>query len=199
MDVEGILRVSGSTHQQKQLQKLYLKRKNPDLSQVGIHTVACLLKNYFRDCKDPLLSNQLYGDFLSLCMSSHRSLDSYPSGPRRERGKMRPFSCLFPSSLCSFVVLISLTDHFYFSLSLSPHPVNIPVEGRVKYVQFLIKQLPVSRQEVLHWCVFPDTFLEPKRLRPHEITHRGPMGTGCWYSCMKWPNTRKSIGCRSPI
>ena len=119
MDVEGILRVSGSTHQQKQLQKLYLKRKNPDLSQVGIHTVACLLKNYFRDCKDPLLSNQLYDDFLSLCMSSHRSLDSYPSGPRRERGKMRPFSCLFPSSLCSFVVLISLTDHFYFSLSLS--------------------------------------------------------------------------------
>jgi len=110
MDVEGILRVSGSTHQQKQLQKLYLKRKNPDLSQVGIHTVACLLKNYFRDCKDPLLSNQLYDDFLSLCMSSHRSLGSYPSGPRRERGKERGTVLLSFPLFSLFLCGVDLSD-----------------------------------------------------------------------------------------
>eukprot|EP00009_Paramoeba_aestuarina_P016891 CAMPEP_0201523970 /NCGR_PEP_ID=MMETSP0161_2-20130828/21032_1 /ASSEMBLY_ACC=CAM_ASM_000251 /TAXON_ID=180227 /ORGANISM="Neoparamoeba aestuarina, Strain SoJaBio B1-5/56/2" /LENGTH=263 /DNA_ID=CAMNT_0047923213 /DNA_START=133 /DNA_END=921 /DNA_ORIENTATION=+ len=61
---DGILRVSGSAAQIKDLQNLYRKGKRQDLSNVYIHTVGGVLKNYFRDMEKPILTFEAYDDFL---------------------------------------------------------------------------------------------------------------------------------------
>ena len=61
---DGILRVSGSAAQIKDLQNAYRKGKRMDLSNVYIHTVGGVLKNYFRDMPKPILTFEAYSDFL---------------------------------------------------------------------------------------------------------------------------------------
>jgi RhoGAP domain len=61
---EGILRVSGSSLQIAELMKEYEKGKRPDLNARNVHTVGGLLKRYFKDAEEPLLTFELYDDFL---------------------------------------------------------------------------------------------------------------------------------------
>mmetsp|Transcript_32601 Transcript_32601/g.44759 ORF Transcript_32601/g.44759 Transcript_32601/m.44759 type:complete len:304 (-) Transcript_32601:243-1154(-) len=61
---DGILRVSGSAAQIKDLQNTYRKGKQVDLSNVYIHTVGGLLKNFFRDMPKPVLTFEAYSQFL---------------------------------------------------------------------------------------------------------------------------------------
>jgi len=63
---DGILRVSGSAAQIKDLQNAYRKGKRLDLSNVYIHTVGGVLKNYFRDMPKPILTFEAYDDFLAV-------------------------------------------------------------------------------------------------------------------------------------
>jgi len=64
--VEGILRISGSNLTIKELQKQYEKGKDPNLEEIdNVHTVACLLKNHFRDSSEPLLTFERYDDFVN--------------------------------------------------------------------------------------------------------------------------------------
>ena len=69
--MEGIFRISGSTVQLKELQKAYIKGKtinfvNTEAQNLNIHTIACLLKNYFRDSEDPLFTFEKYNEFLKI-------------------------------------------------------------------------------------------------------------------------------------
>jgi len=63
---DGILRVSGSAAQIKELQNAYRKGKRIDLSNVYIHTIGGVLKNYFRDMPKPILTYESYDDFLAV-------------------------------------------------------------------------------------------------------------------------------------
>lgn len=65
--MEGIFRVSGSLAQIKILKKAYQRdRATIKLSTIDIHTVASLLKSYFNDLDVPLLTFELYDQFLSI-------------------------------------------------------------------------------------------------------------------------------------
>eukprot|EP00010_Vexillifera_abyssalis_P001232 CAMPEP_0201552642 /NCGR_PEP_ID=MMETSP0173_2-20130828/16833_1 /ASSEMBLY_ACC=CAM_ASM_000268 /TAXON_ID=218659 /ORGANISM="Vexillifera sp., Strain DIVA3 564/2" /LENGTH=447 /DNA_ID=CAMNT_0047963153 /DNA_START=56 /DNA_END=1395 /DNA_ORIENTATION=+ len=62
---EGILRVSGSEKQLIELSKQYQKKKPVDLSRTNVHTVAGLLKRYFKNSPESLLTFEMYDDFLA--------------------------------------------------------------------------------------------------------------------------------------
>eukprot|EP00008_Paramoeba_atlantica_P008988 CAMPEP_0201476076 /NCGR_PEP_ID=MMETSP0151_2-20130828/1371_1 /ASSEMBLY_ACC=CAM_ASM_000257 /TAXON_ID=200890 /ORGANISM="Paramoeba atlantica, Strain 621/1 / CCAP 1560/9" /LENGTH=342 /DNA_ID=CAMNT_0047856355 /DNA_START=89 /DNA_END=1114 /DNA_ORIENTATION=- len=62
----GILRASGSNSHIKEIQSMYRKGKPVDLSEVYIHTVSGVLKNYLRDMSIPLLTFEKYDSFLAL-------------------------------------------------------------------------------------------------------------------------------------
>jgi len=64
-EVVGIFRVSGSATLIKQIQKSYQKKKPVDLGTVDIHTIASLMKNYFGEMKFPLLTYDLYPQFIN--------------------------------------------------------------------------------------------------------------------------------------
>jgi hypothetical protein len=60
------LRVSGSAVQIKVLKRAYEKGRKVELDKHGDpHTVAGLLKIFFRDSPEPLLTTKLYDDFIS--------------------------------------------------------------------------------------------------------------------------------------
>eukprot|EP01096_Ripella_sp_DP13-Kostka_P008484 TRINITY_DN3156_c0_g4_i1.p1 TRINITY_DN3156_c0_g4~~TRINITY_DN3156_c0_g4_i1.p1 ORF type:complete len:389 (+),score=144.76 TRINITY_DN3156_c0_g4_i1:191-1357(+) len=91
MEIEGILRVSGSNAHIKELQKQFEKGKHVNLDEVEIHTVAGLLKNFFRDSDPPLLTYELYDPFLSTCTIGNLStrivktrelIEKLPIGPQ---------------------------------------------------------------------------------------------------------------------
>ena len=67
LHLEGILRVSGRTEEVRNLRKLYEKgRAKVNLNQVeDPHSVAGLLKLYFRESPKPLLTFELYDDFIA--------------------------------------------------------------------------------------------------------------------------------------
>eukprot|EP01087_Luapelamoeba_hula_P007324 TRINITY_DN1792_c0_g1_i1.p1 TRINITY_DN1792_c0_g1~~TRINITY_DN1792_c0_g1_i1.p1 ORF type:complete len:507 (+),score=120.76 TRINITY_DN1792_c0_g1_i1:190-1710(+) len=61
LKLEGIFRVSGSLNDVKLIKESYEKGKKVDLSKVtDAHTVAGVLKIFFRESKDPLLTFELY-------------------------------------------------------------------------------------------------------------------------------------------
>ena len=67
LEQEGILRVSGSAVQIKVLKRAYEKGKKVELEMHGDpHTVAGLLKIYFRDSAEPLLTTKLYDDLIAV-------------------------------------------------------------------------------------------------------------------------------------
>eukprot|EP01099_Mayorella_cantabrigiensis_P001084 TRINITY_DN1446_c0_g1_i2.p1 TRINITY_DN1446_c0_g1~~TRINITY_DN1446_c0_g1_i2.p1 ORF type:complete len:507 (+),score=111.54 TRINITY_DN1446_c0_g1_i2:164-1684(+) len=67
LHLEGILRVSGRTEEVRNLRKLYEKgRAKVNLNQVeDPHSVAGLLKLYFRESPKPLLTFELYDEFIA--------------------------------------------------------------------------------------------------------------------------------------
>ena len=61
LKLEGLFRVSGSLTDVKMIKDQYLKGKKVDLDKVADpHTVAGVLKIFFRESKDPLLTFELY-------------------------------------------------------------------------------------------------------------------------------------------
>lgn len=65
LESEGILRVSGSIELVKKLQVIYSKGKRVYLDNVDIHTVAGLLKAYFRENSEVVCPDHLYPQLLA--------------------------------------------------------------------------------------------------------------------------------------
>lgn len=63
---EGILRISGETSRAEDLILEYEQGNRPNLEREYIHTVSTLMKKYFNKMPDPLLTFNMYQDWVSL-------------------------------------------------------------------------------------------------------------------------------------
>lgn len=71
MDYEGIYRKSGGASQMRTIQLLFEQGDEPDLEDVDEYNDICavtsVLKQYFRELPNPLLTYELYPNFLEAC------------------------------------------------------------------------------------------------------------------------------------
>jgi len=91
LDVEGIFRKSGRVVEVKELKDKYKKNEKVNLTTHGVHEIAGLLKQYFRDLTDPLCTYENY-DLLIAAVGTpdarvqletvKRVLDELPLGNR---------------------------------------------------------------------------------------------------------------------
>jgi hypothetical protein len=71
---EGLFRISGSVSEVKAIKAAYLRGEAVDLTKVtDPHAVAGVLKLFFREARDPLLTYELYPCWLA-CMGTYPSL-----------------------------------------------------------------------------------------------------------------------------
>ncbi|XP_061701907.1 GEM-interacting protein isoform X2 [Syngnathoides biaculeatus] len=66
LSVQGVYRVSGSKPRvQKLCQALEELKEHADLSEVSPHDVTCILKHFFKELPEPLLTFELYHEFIA--------------------------------------------------------------------------------------------------------------------------------------
>jgi hypothetical protein len=78
---EGLFRISGSVSEVKALKAAYLRGERVDLDKVtDTHAVAGVLKLFFREARDPLLTYELYPCWLAVMGMHARSFTYSGSG-----------------------------------------------------------------------------------------------------------------------
>ncbi|XP_057716900.1 GEM-interacting protein isoform X2 [Corythoichthys intestinalis] len=66
LSLQGVYRVSGSKPRvQKLCQALEELKEDVDLSEVSPHDITCVLKHFFKELPDPLLTFELYNEFIA--------------------------------------------------------------------------------------------------------------------------------------
>lgn len=80
LSVQGVYRVSGSKPRiQKLCQAYEMHKELVDLSDVSPHDITSLLKHFLKELPEPLLTFDLYGDFITVGKSIHHLSDREPT------------------------------------------------------------------------------------------------------------------------
>ncbi|XP_037331427.2 GEM-interacting protein [Pungitius pungitius] len=89
LSVQGVYRVSGSKPRiQKLCQAFEMQKEQVDLSDVSPHDIASILKHFFKELPEPLLTFDLYNDFITVGKTIQHLNESEPTPDTNETMSM---------------------------------------------------------------------------------------------------------------
>ncbi|KAM8844524.1 GEM-interacting protein isoform 2-T2 [Spinachia spinachia] len=85
LSVQGVYRVSGSKPRiQKLCQAFEMQKEQVDLSDISPHDIASILKHFFKELPEPLLTFDLYNDFITVGKTIQHMNESEPTPDTNE-------------------------------------------------------------------------------------------------------------------
>nr|XP_040045780.1 GEM-interacting protein [Gasterosteus aculeatus aculeatus] len=85
LSVQGVYRVSGSKPRiQKLCQAFEIQKEQVDLSDISPHDIASILKQFFKELPEPLLTFDLYNDFITVGKNIQHTNESEPTPDTNE-------------------------------------------------------------------------------------------------------------------